>query len=462
MGSLSGSLSIALGALNADQGAVEITSNNIANVNTPGYSREQVAFNETTPVQVGNLLFGTGVTLGQTTSVRDNLLNRRLDQENQSASQLGAFLGPLNQAQALFNETSGTGLQTPLTAFFNSFTQLSDNPGDTSLRQGVITAGQNLASAFNQDTTQLQALQNSADLSVQQSVTQINQLTQQIAGLNTQISGQTGVGQIPNALLDQRTQLLQRLSGLIDVSEIDAGNNSVTLTTTSGASLVDGGQSFALSTQINSATTFHDVYSNGADITSSITGGSLGGEIQVRDQEIPSIQNGLDTLASGIATAVNSQQQAGFDATGAAGTNFFTAHAGVAGAAASLTVAITDPSQVAASSDGTSGSNGNAVALANLQNQTIVGGQTPADYYSGLIFKIGNDVSQAQSEQTAVGLVQQQLQDQQGAVSGVSLDEEAANLVKYQSAYQASANVVSVVDQLMQITLDIQNAVNIQ
>ena len=456
MGNLSGALSVALGALNADQGAVEITSNNIANVNTPGYSREQVAFSENSPVQVGNLLFGTGVTLGQTTGIRDNLLNRRLDQENQSASQLNAFLGPLSQAQALFNETSGTGLQSSLTAFFNSFTQLSDNPGDASLRQGVITAGQNLASAFNQDTTQLQQLQGSADLSVQQSVTQINQLTQQIASLNTQISGQSGVGQIPNSLIDQRTQLLQQLSGLVDVSEIDAGNNSVTLTTNSGASLVVGGQSFALSTQINAATTFHDVYSNGTDITSSIAGGALGGQIQVRDQEIPSIQNGLDTLASGLATAVNSQQLAGFDANGAAGTNFFTPPTGVAGAAESLSVAITDPSKIAASSDGTIGSNGNAVALANVQNQAVVAGQTPADYYSGLIFKIGNDVSQAQSEQTAVGLVQQQLQDQQGAVSGVSLDEEAANLIRYQSAYQAAANVVNVVDQLLQTVLAIQ------
>ena len=94
-------------------------------------------------------------------------------------------------------------------------------------------------------------------------------------------------------------------------------------------------------------------------------------------------------------------------------------------------------------------------ALANLQNQAIVGGQTPANYYSGLVFQIGNDVSQAQSEQTAVGLVQKQLQDQRGAISGVSLDEEAVNLIKYQSAYQASANVVNVINQLLTATLNI-------
>ena len=119
--------------MEADRGAVEITSNNIANVNTPGYSREQVNLSENAPVEVGNILFGTGVTLGQTTSVRDNLLEQRLDQENQSASQLNSFLGAMNQVQSLFNETAGTGLQTSLSAFFNSLTQLSTDPSNSSL-----------------------------------------------------------------------------------------------------------------------------------------------------------------------------------------------------------------------------------------------------------------------------------------------------------------------------------------
>ncbi len=119
------------------------------------------------------------------------------------------------------------------------------------------------------------------------------------------------------------------------------------------------------------------------------------------------------------------------------------------GASSSFTVAITDPNLVAASSDGTVGSNGNAQALAKLQNQNIVNGQTPANFYSGLIFQIGNDISQAQSEQTAVGLVQQQLQDQRSAISGVSLDEEAVSLIRFQGAYQAAANVVSVVNHLL-------------
>jgi len=431
MGGLYGILGIATGALGADEGAATITSNNIANVNTPGYSREQINLSENAPIQVGSFLVGDGVSLDQTTSIRDNLLQQRINQENQTAGQLTAFLGPLNQVQSIFNETSGSGLQTPLTAFFDSLSQLSDNPSSSSLREGVITAGQNLASAFQQDSSTLQSLQSNADLSVQQSVNQINTLTTQIAALNNQVSSLTAAGQDGGAIEDQRSLLVNQLSGLVDVSQTDAGNGNITLTTSNGAALVVGGQSFALTTQINPSTTFHDVYSQGTDITSTITTGSLGGEIQVRDQEIPTILNKLNTLAYGLATAVNTQSAAGFDANGNAGVNFFTAPASVNGAASSIAVAITDPNLVASSSDGSVGSNGNAQALANLQNQNIVDGQTPANYYGALIYEIGNDVSQANTEQTSVGLVQQQLQDQQGAISGVSLDEEATNLIRY-------------------------------
>jgi flagellar hook-associated protein 1 FlgK len=229
----------------------------------------------------------------------------------------------------------------------------------------------------------------------------------------------------------------------------------VTIATANGAPLVTEGQSFGLTTQVNPNTTYHDVYSQGADITSDISGGTIGGLIQARDTAIPGILNQLDTLTYNLETAVNTQSRAGFDANGNAGVNFFTQPTSVAGASSTIAVAITDPNLVAASSDGTIGSNGNAVALANLQNQNVVSGQTPLNYYSNLVFQIGSQISQAQSEQTAVGLVQSQLTDQQGAVSGVSLDEEAVNLIRYQSAYQASANVVNVVNQLLTDTMNI-------
>jgi len=181
----------------------------------------------------------------------------------------------------------------------------------------------------------------------------------------------------------------------------------------------------------------------------------LAGQIQIRDQEIPALQNSLDTLAFNVANAVNTQNQAGTDLNGAAGGNFFTPPATQTGAAGTLAVAISDPAKIAASQDGSTGDNANANALLALQNQNIVNGQTPLNYYSGIVFKIGNDVSSAQNNESTGSLVLQQIQNLQGGVSGVDLNEEAANLVRFQTAYAASAQLTSTLNTLFQDTLNI-------
>lgn len=458
MGSLSSSLSIATQALQAEQTAIQTTSNNIANVNTPGYSREVASFAENDPVHFGNLNLGTGVHVSQITSLRDAVLDLRVNQEAQQQGSLNAFISAGQQIQSLFNEAAGTGLQAPLTAFFNSLSQLSVNPADANARQAVLTASQNLATAFNQTANNLNTVQRSQDIAVTQSVSQINTLTTQIAALNAQVSSATALGQNPGVFVDQRNQLINQLSGLVDVSSIDAGNGSLTLTTSAGAPLVVGNQSFQLTAQTDPTTGFQHVFSQGNDITASITGGQLAGQIQIRDKEIPSILSSLDSLASGLATAVNTQNAAGFDLNGNPGGNIFVPPpAGGVGAAQSLAVAITSGSQIAASggpAPGSPGDNTNANALLAIQNQAIVNGQTPLNAYSGLVFKIGNDVSTAQSNQQAGAQVLQQLQNLQQGVSGVDINEEAANLIRFQNAYQASAKIAGVVDTLMQTAIN--------
>jgi flagellar hook-associated protein 1 FlgK len=456
MGTLSAGLNIALQSLLTEQGAIDVTSNNIANVNTPGYARQRPDIAETTPVEIGNLTFGTGVQLQQVVSLRDSILDLRVNQETQQQGQLTAFLASGQQIQQLFNEAAGTGLQAPLTAFFNSLSQLSTNPSDVNVRQGVLTAAQNLSTAFNQASKNLNTLQHSVDLSVTQSVSQINALTAQIAKVNAQVSAAQSSGQNSGPFADQRQQLINQLSGLVDVSEIDANNGGLTLTANTGAALVVGGQSFQLTTQTDPAITFQHVFSQGADITSKIASGQLAGQIQIRDQEIPSVASSLDTLAAGIANSVNTQNHAGFDLNGVAGANLFVPPpAGGVGAAGAIALATIDPAKIAASVDGTAGDNTNANALVALQNQSITGGQTPFNFYSGLVFKVGSDVSNAQIQQQSSSLSLQQLQNLQGGVSGVSINEEAANLIRYQNAYQASAQVSSVINTLLQATINL-------
>ena len=151
----------------------------------------------------------------------------------------------------------------------------------------MLTAAQNLAQGFDNISANLTSLQQSANTSVTQAVSQINSLTTQIAKLNGEVSAAVSTGQNASSFQDQRDQLVNQLSGLVDLSEIDAGNGSLTLTTTGGTSLVVGTQSYALYTQADSGTGFQDVYSQGADITSSINGGALGGAIQVARYDHP-------------------------------------------------------------------------------------------------------------------------------------------------------------------------------
>lgn len=447
MSSLNASLAIALSGLNADQGAMAVTTNNVANANTAGYSREQAVLEASDPVVVDPLTFGSGVTLQNVESIRDPILETQIQQQTQTENQYSTLASALQQTQASFTSTTGD-IGTAISNFFDSVNQLSTDPSDLSLRQNVLTAADNLASSFNTTANTLSQQQTSLNQSVEQTVGQINQLTAQIASLNQQVSSLQNVGESAGTFVDQRQLAIDQLSALVDVSVIPAGN-TLTLTTANGTALVTGQQSYQLQTQTTSAG-LADVFSNGNDITSTIVSGQLGGTLQARDQQIPAIQNQLDTLAAGLANSVNAVQVGGYDLNGNAGTDLFTAPpAGVTGAAAGLSVAITDPSLIAASSDGTAGSNGNAEAMYALNNQTIISGQTPTDYYSGIVFNVGNDAANASAEQTASSQILQQLNDQRSSVSGVSLDEEAANMVQYQDAYSASAQVITTINDMM-------------
>jgi len=462
MGSLMGSLEIALQSLLAQQGALEVTSNNIANANTPGYARQVPVFEEEPTILEGSLVFGEGVTLQQVQSVRDNVLNLQLDQATGAQAQVNAYLGGMNEVATVFNETQGAGLQNAISQFFNSFQTLSTDPTSSTLRQAVLTAGQNLASAFNQASASLGQTTASLNRSVVGDAGQINQLTSQIAALNPQIAEAQAAGQSTGSLVDQRDQLISQLSGLVDTSVVDAGNGNVTVTTANGTPLVVGAQSFALTTQVNSTTGNEDVFSQGTDITASIQSGDLGGLIQARDQGVAQAETNLDNLAASLISSVNTQSAKGFDLKGKAGGNFFAPFqpgpgGSNAGAAAQFAVAISDPSLIAASSDGTAGSNGNALALANLQNTAIIDGQDPSDFYSNFVAGIGNQVSTATAQQQATGLVVAQLQNQQTNLSGVDLDQEAANLQMYQNAYNAAAQVVAVINTLTQTTINMGN-----
>lgn len=451
MSSISSVLSTAVQSLLADTGALQVTNNNIANANTPGYSRQVPIFEEAAPANDGNFNVGNGVVLEGYQSVRDELVSNQIQQETQSQSSANAQLNTLQQIQPTFT-TSTEDIGTEMSALFTSLSSLSTNPTSSAERQGVLTAGSDLVAAFNTASSVLTTQQAALNSPVDQDVSQINQLTQQIAALNPQIAELTASGQNGGSLQDQQNQLVLQLSALTNVSTIQTANGE-TLTTGNGTPLVVGSQSYALQTATGSDGMQHVLDQNGTDITASLSSGDLGGTIQMRDQTIPGLLSQLDTLASQFGNAFNAAQAKGFDQNGAAGGDFFTVPATVAGSAGAISMAITDPTRIAASSDGTADSNGNVANLSAVQTNLLPSGNTPSEGYANLVYQVGSLTSNANAESTATTASLLQLNDQLSSVSGVSIDQEATNLITFQTAYQAAARVVSTVQAMFQVTM---------
>jgi len=438
-------------SLNAASGALQATNNNIANANTPGYTREIPILQEAAPTTDGTLSVGGGVALEGYQSVRDELVTTQIQQETTAQSGANAQLASMQQIEPTFT-TSTQDIGTDMSALFSSISNLSTDPTSSSSRTAVLTAGQNLATAFNTASNTLTSQQTGLNTQVTQDVSQINQLTQQIAALNPQIVAIKGTVQDGGTLEDQQNQLVLKLSALTSVS-VTQSSNGITLSTGNGTPLVVGSQSFALQTTTasNGMTDVLDQY--GANITSSLTSGDLGGTIQTRDTTIPGLLTQLDTLANQFGTAFNAAQATGYDQNGNAGQNFFTIPATVAGSAGSISMAITNTSQIAASSDGTSGSNGNLVNLSAVQTAALPSGQTPVNAYANLVYQVGSLTSSANAESTATTSSLLQLNDQLNSVSGVSIDQESANLITYQTAYEAAARVVTTIQAMFTVTL---------
>jgi flagellar hook-associated protein 1 FlgK len=456
MSSLSSVLSTAVQSLVADTGALKITTNNIANANTPGYSRQIPVFQEAPPTNDGNLSVGNGAVLEGYQSVRDELVSNQIQLETSSQGSANAQVGTLQQIQPAFT-TSSVDIGTEMSAFFTSVSSLSTNPTNSAERQGILAAGNNLVTAFNTTSNVLTTQQNALNSPVLQDVSQINQLTQQIAALNPQIAALEASGQHGGSVQDQQNQLVLKLSALTNVSATQTSQGE-TLTTGNGTALVVGSNNYSLQTTTGSNGMQHVLDANGTDVTASLTTGGLGGSIQMRDQTIPGLLSQLDTLANQFGNAMNAAQVKGFDQNGLVGGNIFTIPTTLAGSASAISLATTDPTKIAASSDGTAGSNGNLANLTAVQTTALPAGNTPGATYADLVFSVGSLTSNADAESSATAASLLQLNDQLSSVSGVSIDQEATNLITFQTAYQAAARVVTTMQAMFSVTMSMGTA----
>lgn len=477
MATIGTAFNIATGALDADQAALDIVANNTANVNTPGYTLETPTWEQNDSASLGGLNLGMGVEMTGAQSQRDSVLERAMQQQTQTESASGARLTALDQLQALFtgatsastDTSAASGIGSDLSNFFDSLSSLEASPADDSLRESELSAAGTLASDFNGAASLLESQRQSLDEQSTSVMAQANTLLANIAQLNVQIAS-TSPNSDAGTLEDQRQQDLTNLSQLVGVRTVATENNGLTVTTIGGALLVSEGQAYQVTTgEDNGVTHFFD--SQGTDITSDVTagGGQLGGILTARDQDIPQVENALDQLAYSVGSAVNTQNEAGWDQNGVAGTAIFSLPASAtgadpAGSAAQIAVVMTDPTKIAAAGT-VPGSNPavgegpsddtNLVAMANLQNSGIVTGTSPTSYFSDIVTSLGSLTSEVSSENTSQQASLTQLQSQIGSISGVNLNDEAAQLETLEQSYQAASKLFTVLDQVMVSALNL-------
>ena len=460
MGTLVSALNIAKEAIAANQSALNITANNVANQNTAGYTREVANFSTQDTYLLGGYEQADGVSAGTPTSIRDRVLEQRVEQQTQAASSASTLYTALNGVQSIFGLTATTSssdltaLGTATDSFFSSLTALANAPSQTATRQGVLNAASTLSTAFNTAQTQLTGITDGLTGDALRIVGQVNSILGTIASLNERIATQPAQADA-GVLEDQRQVAIAQLSQYIGLDQITTANNGIELTTTNDGLLVAGQLTYPLNASLVNGVIKITAGPNNLDVSSGLTGGSLGGTLQALDTSIPPIQNRLDTLAYSIATAVNAQNALGFDANGNAGQALFTIGTTSTGAAATIAVATTDQTLVAAAGGGEgSAGNTNASLLAALGTSNIVGGTTADGYLASSLAQIGEAASGASTDNTLQGANLTQLTTQRNTLSGVSLDEEASNLTEYQRAYQAASQLFSIINTLFASVLN--------
>ena len=321
-------LSTSVSGLLAFQKALNVTSNNISNVATPGYSVEQANFTEQPGQAFSNGYIGSGVNVQSVTRAYDELLAGQVRSSQSSYSSFNTYATQAGQVDNMLSDST-TGLTASLQAFVNALQTVANSPSSTAQRQALLSQAQGLAQQMQNYSGQLSTYSAGVESQISGAVTSINTLSAGIAQLNGQIaSGLASTGQTPNALMDQRDQMLDQLSQYVSVNTATQADGSMNVYIGTGQPLVIGSTSQALTatpSPYNATQNDIGIVSGGktADITSEITGGSLGGLLSVRSQVLQPAQNTLGQFSVGLASLVNQAQAAGIDLTGAAGKPMF-------------------------------------------------------------------------------------------------------------------------------------------
>jgi len=446
-------LNIARNALAAQESAINTTGHNIANVNTPGYSRQRTLFIPSRPEATPWGMMGAGVDIATIEQLRDKFIDTEIRSELQDFGKWEYKERIFSQIETIYNEPSDVGLSAVLREFWDSWSQLANDPQSSSSRERVKQTGVALTNKFHNLDSRLKNLQSEMNEELKHNIKDLNINLRQVADLNKQIVQNENNGNMANDYRDRRSVLLEEISKMANINVTENEHGSVTLTL-DGNILVERDTVNMLETGEKSigyiALSSPRMANTGRTV--SILSGKLKGIMEMRDDVVGRQQEQLNEIASALIHDVNAIHQAGYGRDGLSGRNFFDSNSINIGNIALDSSILEDAGKIAASADGTVGNGEVALQVGALESSKIMTNDTVTveDYFAAMIGTIGVQAQESGFMFENQDLMVNQLKNQQDSMAGVSLDEEMTNLIRYQHAYQAAARLVRTVDEMME------------
>ncbi len=428
------------------QRSMDVASNNIANAGNADYRRQRAIVSTEQTQQNAGITWGSGIKIDDIERVRNSLTENQITNNNQSKSFFERSSVLLSQVENIYTEPTELGVSNMLSQFFSSWSELSANPTSSALRGNVVYSAQNLAAKVNEINEGFQIVKSSVYYEFQDKVQLVNDTLSNLQSINKQISEAKAIGQNANDLMDKRDTFVDNLSKLANITVNYESDETVSISI-GGVFAVNKGSytEFELSSTEGKLAM---VSKNGGK-EAKLTSGEMGALVDVFSNKMPDYQEKLDSIINQLVESVNEIHNSGYTNGNPVeqGRDFFEEYDGK-----ELKISdeiLNDYNKIAASSDGTSGNGNIAIEIFELSEANVLNGAKIIDVYSTLISEVGSQKQNADRMSEASSMVLEQLHNQKDSYSAVSIDEEMMNVMKYQKAYEASAKLIQMADEML-------------
>lgn len=488
MSKIHGMMDVGKRSMMNSQTALQTVGHNIANKSTEGYSRQRVEIQSAEPTGVGKLRIGNGAKTAAVNRVNNSYLEKQIGKEQSNLGYNQGKMDSLTRVEQVFNEQTNKGLNVFVTDFYNAFREFGNNPESLATRTQVKETAEFLTRDFKRVNDQLVEIQRDADQQIATYIHEVNEMAAEIAKLNEKVQLVESSGAPANDERDRRDLLVKKLGEKINIRWAEGQDGMVTITAGNSALLVTGHDAKTLEVRATPETDTKgegnvDIFyknnprAEATKVTDQMTGGAIGGLLEVRDKVIGSIRQETDVMAYSLASTVNALHSRGYDAAGRPGGDFFKLPAQVRHAASQIQVEeriANDPTKIASAlQPGSPGDNRVANAIGQLQFEKVVGAgssrgpagvtvfqaddsSTVDEFYNSIVGKVGIQTRRAEVARDAQKDVVAQLGNIRESISGVSLDEETTKLIEFQKSFDASARLIRTADEMFDTVLNLK------